>query len=144
MSNVRLKFTTHISAPPTRVSAVMLAPDTYTQWTSAFAEGSRFEGSWDEGETIRFLSPSGDGMRSVVAVHRAHDFLSLRHEAMVSPSGDLPAEHGWFPAYENYTFKPDGAGTTLTVEQDVPEEWAGDLRAAWPSALAALKALAQA
>jgi uncharacterized protein YndB with AHSA1/START domain len=41
-----LQYSVEIAAPPATVWDVMLAQDTYRDWTSAFAEGSYFEGSW--------------------------------------------------------------------------------------------------
>ena len=56
-----------IDAPPERVWRYMLFSPTYERWTSAFCEGSRYEGGWDTGQTIRFMGPNGDGMVSVIA-----------------------------------------------------------------------------
>ena len=47
-------------------------PDTYRDWTSAFAEGSHFVGSWEEGARILFLGPSGDGMVATIAARRPY------------------------------------------------------------------------
>ena len=63
-----------IHAPPKQVWATMLQSPTYERWTTAFCEGSRFEGSWDEGQTIRFLNPQGLGMvaeRNALRMHAA-------------------------------------------------------------------------
>jgi hypothetical protein len=48
-----------IQAPRERVWITMLQSPTYEQWTSAFCEGSRFEGSWKQGDAIRFLDAFG-------------------------------------------------------------------------------------
>ncbi len=53
-----------IQAPRQRVWSTMLESPTYEQWTSAFCEGSHYKGSWDEGATIRFFDPAGNGMVS--------------------------------------------------------------------------------
>ena len=44
-----LHFSVAIHAPKTRVHQLMLADRTYREWTSAFAEGSCYQGSWDKG-----------------------------------------------------------------------------------------------
>lgn len=51
-----------IHAPRDTVWRAMLQSPTYEQWTTAFRAGSRYEGSWDQGQTIRFLDPQGQGM----------------------------------------------------------------------------------
>jgi hypothetical protein len=105
-STKRVQFSTEIAAPPARVVEVMTDPDTYRQWTAPFAEGSHFEGSWAQGERIRFLAPSGDGMVAEIAEHRPNEFISIRHLGMISDGvEDTESEEvrAWAPAYENYT-----------------------------------------
>lgn len=46
----RLQFSTIIAAPVARVVALMFDPASYRSWTSAFIEGSTYEGSWAQGE----------------------------------------------------------------------------------------------
>ena len=69
-----LRFSTLIQAPPGRVWQLMLAPDSYRDWTAAFMEGSRYEGSWEQGQRIRFLSPAGEGMVAEIAENRPGEF----------------------------------------------------------------------
>jgi hypothetical protein len=54
-STHRLQFTRSILAEPHVVWSHLTDPNSYRQWTSAFAEGSRFEGAWESGAAIRFL-----------------------------------------------------------------------------------------
>ena len=62
----------------------MLAPATYERWAAAFAEGSRFEGSWAEGARIRFVGPDdGCGMVSMIEANRRPAFLSILHLGML-------------------------------------------------------------
>ena len=72
-----------IHAPPKQVWATMLQSPTYERWTTAFCEGSRFEGSWEEGQKIRFLDPKGFGMVAEIAAHRPAEFVSIRHLGMI-------------------------------------------------------------
>ena len=58
----RIRFSETIAAPVARVFDLMTRAESYRAWASAFYEGSHFEGSWQEGERIHFLAPSGDGM----------------------------------------------------------------------------------
>lgn len=139
----RLNYRTHIHAPVERVWATMLADDGYRDWTSAFMEGSYYEGSWEQGARIRFLSPSGEGMEAQIAQNQRHVFLSIRHLGMLSP-GQPAVPHEGPPAYENYRFAPEAGGTRLDIEQDVPPEYAAMMDESWPKALARLKALCEA
>lgn len=143
----RLNFSIDIAAPPAQVARVMTEPDSYTQWTAAFCEGSRFEGSWAVGQRIRFLAPSGDGMLAEIAEHRPSEFISIRHLGSIAngvQDTDSDAVRAWAPACENYHFVPTAQGTTVRVEQDMLPDYEDFMREAWPKALAALKTLCEA
>ena len=145
-STKRLQFAITIDAPVERVFELMIGPESFKQWTSAFTEGSYFEGSWAEGEQIRFLAPGGEGMVSQIAEHRPNEFISIRHLGyIVNGVDDTESEsiRAWAPAYENYTFQPIGAGTRVIVDVDVTEEFEASMVESWPKALQQLKALCE-
>jgi hypothetical protein len=142
----RIQFATVIDAPVERVYALMIGLESYRDWTSAFAEGSTYEGSWATGQQIRFLSPSGDGMVAEIAENRVNEFISIRHlgfiaQGVVDTQSD--AVRAWAPAYENYSFQAVPEGTRLVVDQDITEEFEAYMKEAWPKALARLKALCE-
>jgi uncharacterized protein YndB with AHSA1/START domain len=141
----RLRFAERIRAPVELVWQRMLSPDSYRAWTAAFCEGSHFEGSWDQGSTIRFLGPSGDGMLSTIAENRPCEFISIQHLGQVVGGVEKRGEAaaGWAGAFENYTFRRLGDGTEVIVEQDVLEDHAPFMREVWPRALQKLKALCE-
>lgn len=142
----RLQFSITIAAPVARVFDLMTEPESYRQWTDAFMEGSYFEGSWQQGQRIRFLSPGGDGMVAEIAEHRPNEFISIRHLGYIVQDvedTDSEAVRAWAPAYENYTFEATPEGTKLVIDQDVTEEFEGYMAEAWPQALARLKALCE-
>ena len=142
----KLNFAIEIAAPVAQVFATMLTQATYQEWTKAFCEGSYYEGTWQQGETIKFLSPSGDGMVSEIAEHRANEFTSIRHlgfiqDGVVDTQSD--AVRAWAPAYENYTFLAVNGGTQVIVEQDIMEEYAAFMTEVWPKALHSLKLICE-
>ena len=143
----KLDFEITIAAPRARVWDTMIAPDTYRAWTSAFAEGSDFAGSWDEGAEIRFIGPNGDGMFAEIAENRLHEVISIRHLGMIENGVvDTTSEkvRAWTPAYETYRFADDGAGgCRLSVSVDMADEYAQYMRDAFPKALALLKGLCE-
>jgi len=141
-----LTYNTTIAANPARVWDVMLEQETYQSWTSAFAEGSRYEGSWDQGQSIRFLGPDGNGMVAVIAENRRHEFLSIQHLGMIKAGvQDTESElaKAWTPSFENYRFTPAGSSTELEVTLDVPEQYVDFMNQAWSAALAKLKELCE-
>ena len=143
----RLQFSIRIHAPVARVWELMLAPDSYRDWTSAFMEGSYFEGSWEQGQRIRFLGPGGaDGMLAEVAENRRHAFISLRHIGFIAGGQeDTGSEQvrAALPAHENYSFKAVPEGTELVIDQEIGPDHAAMMSEMWPKALARLKALCE-
>lgn len=149
MSSVkRIQFTATINAPVPTAWRLMIGPESYKRWASAFTEGSYFEGSWEQGAKIKFLSPpSGDGMVAEIAQNRKNEFISIRHLGYISNGvEDTTSEsvRAWAPAYENYTFISVPEGTKLVIELDVFVEWEQYMNEAWPKALALLKQLSEA
>jgi hypothetical protein len=142
----RIQFTIDIEAPVPAVFSTMLDPRSYRDWTTAFAEGSYYEGSWQQGQKIRFMAPSGDGMVSEIAEHRVNEFTSIRHLGYVANGVEdtqSDAIRAWAPAYENYSFRPTALGTRLVVDQDVTPEFEQYIAQAWPKALQRLKQLCE-
>lgn len=147
MSSVkRIQFTAAINAPAAAVWRHVTSLESYKHWASAFAEGSYFEGTWEQGSKIRFLSPSGGGMVAEIAENRENEFVSIRHLGFIANGvEDTTSEaiKAWAPAYENYTFLALPEGTKMVVDQDVAAEWEEYLNEAWPKALVLLKELSE-
>jgi hypothetical protein len=145
-SKKRIQFTALINAPVAAVWRHVISPESYRYWSSAFAEGSHFLGSWEQGSNIRFLSPTGDGMLAEIAENRENEFISIRHLGFIANGvEDITSEavRAWAPALENYTFVALPEGTKLVVDQDVSAEWEEYITEAWPRALVLLKELCE-
>lgn len=142
------QFTCTIHAPASTVWQLMIDPESYTLWASAFAECTYFEGSWEQGAKIKFLTPpSGDGMVSEIAQNRKNEFISIRHLGFLANGiEDTTSESvlAWAPAYENYTFTTVPEGTHLVVDLEMPSEWGEFMIDAWPKALQLLKQMSEA
>lgn len=142
-----LEYSIVIAADRKTAWETMIGPETYKAWTAPFCEGSYFEGSWEAGQKILFLSPGGSGMSSVIDENRLHEFISIKHLGFIKDGiEDFESEsvRSWAPAYEKYWFLETPAGTEIRVSLDVEESWADFMNTAWPKALAALKALCEA
>ena len=141
-----LHFSIDIRASRQTVWETMLARDSYRLWTVEFAEGSYFEGAWEQGARIRFLVPSGHGMVSEVAECRPPEFLSLKHLGYVRDGvEDTESEmvRAWAPAFENYSLSYVGLSTHLQIDIDVTPEFEEYMTKVWPKALARLKQLCE-
>lgn len=141
-----LAFSVALRAPRDTVWRTMLTLETYRDWTSAFCDGSTFEGSWEAGSRIRFLDPKGSGMVSEIAEHRPAEFVSIRHLGEIAEGvEDTTSEkvRAWAPAHENYTFTDEGDGTRLDVAVEILPEYESYMLETYPRALDRLKALCE-
>ena len=142
----KLHFAISIKSPKERVWKKMLAPDTYRQWTEAFGKGSYYEGSWDKGAKIKFLSPEGEGMTAVIAENREFEFVSIRLLGFLKDGvedTESPEAKAWAPAYENYTFTEKGGVTEVRVDLNSNEEFEKMFEDLWPKALSLLKQICE-
>jgi hypothetical protein len=141
-----LHFEISIKAPRPTVWSMMLEPETYKQWTAAFVPGSYYEGSWEKGAKIRFLSPEGQGMVSEIAENRKHEFISIRHLGIIKDGKEdteSQEARSWAPAYESYTFEQSSADTRVLVDMDIEPQYADMFNEVWPRALARLKEICE-
>lgn len=78
MQTFTLSATIH--APVNHVWHCMLDKPMYEEWTAAFDPTSTYEGSWEQGASIKFLSSTGEGgMISEIAENRPYEFISIKH-----------------------------------------------------------------
>jgi uncharacterized protein YndB with AHSA1/START domain len=142
----KLHFEVAIRAPRQTVWDRMLGPESYREWTRAFAEGSYYEGTWDEGARILFLSPGGEGMFARIAENRRHERIVIEHLGIVKDGKedhDTPLAQAWAGAHEAYTFSEAQGVTTVKVEVDSSDEMDASFSQMWPQALARLKAICE-
>src|SRR5215218_277240 len=103
----KINFKTSILAPKEVVWQVLWDDASYREWTSAFSEGSYAEtDNWKQGTEVKFLSPSGGGMVSRVAVNRPNEYMSFEHlgeikNGVEDRTSDKVKQ--WVGAKENYT-----------------------------------------
>lgn len=135
-----------IRAPKEKVWNTMLQQETYRIWTTEFMEGLYYEGSWEQGEKIRFLSPDGSGLTSVIAESKPYHFISIKHLGIIKngiEDTESPEAKAWSPAYENYSFTERDGLTELKVEMSVVPEEEQLMADIWPKALVKLKSLCE-
>lgn len=143
----KIYFSIFINAPVEKVWNTMLEDATYRQWTIAFAPGSQYVGSWEQGSEIKFLSEDfKQGMYSRIRENRLHEYISIEHigivmDGVVDTTSDMVKK--WAPSTENYTFKKVDGGTELSVDMDIDDEYKESFEVSWPKALQALKELCE-
>lgn len=137
----RLKFSVNINATKEKVWETLWADQTYRVWTAAFTEGSYAESDWNEGSRIAFLSPSGEGMFSVIEKKVPYKQMSFRHLGEIKNGVEEPKE--WDEATENYYLEEKNGVTELTVEMGSMADFEQYLRTTFPKALEILKRLCE-
>lgn len=140
------KYSVLINAPKDRVWKILWNDDTYRQWTSVFSEGSYAESDWEEGSKIRFLTPEGSGMYSVIEKMEVNRFMSFRHDGEIKKGIEEPLNdesRKWSGTTENYTLSENEGVTELVVELGISEEMESYFEEHFPKALAKVKEIAE-
>ncbi len=146
-----LFFDIHIKASTDKVYRRMINEKHYADWTSLFAPGSHFKGSWTKASKIQFLAPDEKGnmggMVSRIRENIPGRFVSIEHLGLVENDIEITtgqAVEGWAGALENYTFIADNGKTLLLVDLDSNQEYEIYFNDIWPKALQRLKEICEA
>lgn len=143
----KLRFSIDINAPKEKVWKVLWEGETFTDWTSVFAEGSYAVSDWKEGSPIQFIDPaSNDGMSSIIEKSVPNQFMSFKHLAEIKNGVVQPLDEKtkqWSGALENYTLTERDGVTTLDVDVDAVDEYSAMLEEKFPQGLKRVKMLAE-
>lgn len=74
-----LSYEIEIEAAPERIWGVLWGDITYRQWTTAFTEGSFYEGTLEEGSIVKFYDPQNNGMYSRVEKNEPGKEMKFLH-----------------------------------------------------------------
>ena len=142
----RKEFSIVIDAPKEKVWNILWNDQTYSQWTSAFCEGSRAETDWEKGSKVRFLGPDGGGMVSVISEKIPGEFMSFEHRGVVIDGiEDYNSETAkeWQGSLEYYRLVQLDGKTILFVDMDIAQSHKDYFLSTWPKALEKVKELAE-
>ena len=146
----QLHFHVNIYAPIEKVYQTVIDSSSYSDWTTVFAPGSYFKGSWEEGSKIQLITKLEDGsetgMVSKIIKNVPNQLISLEHIGAYENgtevySGDLV--ESFKGAQEKYSFSTNGEVTTMVVNTDVFVENDSFFIKTWPLALNRIKALCE-
>jgi Activator of Hsp90 ATPase homolog 1-like protein len=142
-----LVFTTSINAPVKKVWDTMLHPVTYKEWVSAAWPDSYFEGTWKEGENLRFITPDGSGTLANLTNHKPYKLSYAKHIAVLGKGGVIDTEsdvaEGWIGTTERYDFTEKDGQTLLEITITTNPQWAVMFKSDWPKALKKLKEICE-
>lgn len=153
MKNLKtLYYTSTIQAPPQKVHQIMLAPESYRDWTSFFSLDSDFRGDWSEGSKGYFTAKdeTGHEVGLIASIDKniPGELVTIRHIGILGKDGELyegEQVDGWKNAYEIYRFREIEGGNTyllcsVEVDSEEHEKMFEDI---WPKSLARLKELCE-
>ena len=143
---ITLEFNTEIKATPEKVWQVLWNDATYREWTSAFCEGSYAISNWNEGDSVHFLSPSGDGMNSVIAKKTDNQYMAFKHLSELKNFKEMPVDQAaqeWIGSMETYELSQNGNTTSLKVKVDSVEKFKDYFTDVFPKALEIVKQLSE-
>ncbi len=143
----KLTYSIDINAPRNAVWETMLNPETYQQWTKAFSENSEYEGTWAQGEEIRFIDKNRGGTLAVLEKFEAPKLVVAKHIATITADGVIeksgPMTENWIGTMEIYKFNETKGKTQLIVEIECHKDFVPMFESSWPQALEDLKKLAE-
>jgi hypothetical protein len=136
-----MNFSVNINAPKEVVWEKLWNDTSYRQWTSVFMEGSYAESDWQEGSQIKFLTPSGAGMYSVIEKMEPNRVMTFKHLGEIKGGKEEPKD--WGAARESYELLPTNSGTELQVRLDTTEDFQAYFADVFPKALDKVRELSE-
>jgi len=137
----KLVFEIQINASPEKVWSVLWDDISYRQWTTAFTEGSFYQGTLEEGNIIKFLDPNNNGMFSRVEKNIPAKEIKFLHLGEIYSGVEAPQD--WGEATEAYILEENDEGTKLKSEIQTPAEFKGFFEEKFPNALRIVKNLSE-
>ena len=141
-----LEFKIRIKASAEKVWKVLWDDETYRKWSGSFCEGSYAVSDWNQGDKIHFMSPSGEGMNSVIETKIPMEYMAFKHIGEIKDFKELPLNEEakqWSGAMETYRLIQDDEFTDLTAQVDVIEKYIDYFKEVFPKGLEKVKELAE-
>ncbi len=138
-----LTFKIKINAPAEKVWKYLWELENYTKWNSVFGAGNYYKTeNFLQGNKIHLLTPSGDGMYSILEKIVENELLVFKHLGELENFEEQPIDENtqeWTNALESYELKPLENETELTVQVETVEEYVDHMNRTFPLALQELK-----
>ncbi|MGL3001111.1 SRPBCC domain-containing protein [Flavobacterium sp. RSSB_23] len=141
-----LHFSILIQAPKEKIWAVLWDDATYRQWTSAFCEGTYAVSDWEEGSKIHFLSPTGEGMNSLIQTKQEYEYMAFKHLGELKNFQEMPIDEAtqvWTGAMETYRLTTTTDGVLLETTMDCLAQYQQYFEDTFPKGLTIVKQLSE-
>ncbi|WBV53555.1 SRPBCC family protein [Chryseobacterium gambrini] len=137
----KLHFDIQINAEAEKVWSVLWDDFSFRQWTSAFTEGSFYQGNLKENEIIKFLDPQNHGMFSKIVELIPNQEIKFLHLGEIYNGVEAP--QNWGETTERYILTEDENTTHLKVEIQTLEQFKSFFEEKFPDALSNVKHLSE-
>ncbi|HAO27250.1 MAG TPA: ATPase [Chryseobacterium indologenes] len=137
----QLSYEIEINAEPEKVWSVLWGEITYRQWTTAFTEGSFYEGTLEENIIIKFLDPKQNGLYSRVEKVIPNEEIQFRHLGEIYEGIEVAQD--WGEATESYFLEENEEGTLLKTIIQSPAEYKDFFEEKFPKAMLLVKHLSE-
>jgi uncharacterized protein YndB with AHSA1/START domain len=137
----QLSYEIEINAEPEKVWSVLWSDITYRQWTTAFTEGSFYEGALEENSIVKFLDPKNNGMYSRVIKVIPNETITFLHLGEIYEGIEVAQE--WGDATEAYFLEENDEGTLLRTVINTPAEFKSFFEEKFPKAMNIVKHLSE-
>lgn len=137
----QLSYEIEINAEPEKVWSVLWSDITYRQWTTAFTEGSFYEGALEENSIVKFLDPKNNGMYSRVIKVIPNEEITFLHLGEIYEGIEVAQE--WGDATEAYFLEENEEGTLLRTVINTPAEFKAFFEEKFPKAMNIVKHLSE-
>ena len=141
-----LEFTIEINALASTIWTMLWDDENYRNWTGFFCEGSYAVSNWNEGDSVHFLTPSGEGMYSVIDKKIDNQYLAFKHLGEIKNFKEQPpneATYIWSGSMETYELTPNGDSITLKAKVDTLEQYVDYFESTFPKGLERVKELSE-
>lgn len=139
-----LDYSIEINASLEKVWKSLWELENYKKWTAIFSAGSYYETSeFVKGNSIHLLTPTGDGMYSIIEELKINKILVFHHIGALENFKEMPIDPTWKNAHESYQLIEKGEKTILMVKVDTLDQYIDGMNKTFPLALKSLKDLAE-
>lgn len=137
----------HIQATPEKVWDILWNDSTYRIWCAPFCEGTYYKADrLEEGAKIHFLTPTGEGMHSVIHKLIPNRLMTFKHLGSIidfKEEAFTPSTKAWSDFLETYELTPENNGTTLKIIFSTTDEYKDFMVNAFAKALQEVKRMAE-
>jgi hypothetical protein len=141
-----LNFSISIAASPEKIWNILWSPDTYTEWTKFFTEGSKIQSDWTVGGRTLFIDSNGDGLIATILVYLPHCSVIFQYQGLLQGGvEDLtsPEVQQWQGLLEQYSLVEVNGKTVLSVELETMEDYKYMMEQAFEQGLQRVRELAE-